>query len=110
MQFLIDAQLPASLKDVFEFNNISCIHTIDLPNQNLTTDTEIRLYCKQNNTILITKDEDFYHTHLLTQNPEYLILVKVGNCSNSLLKDILSTKLQVIIDTIYLQKFIIISR
>lgn len=110
MKFIIDAQLPPSLKEIFISRGIECIHTLDLPDKNLTSDTDIRTYCKQNEAILITKDEDFYHTHLLTDSPSYLVLVKVGNCSKNIIKQIISDKLDIIIETIAQERLIIVNR
>ncbi len=38
MKFLIDAQLPPSLKRIFIDNGYDCIHTLDLTSGNETTD------------------------------------------------------------------------
>lgn len=38
MKFLLDAQLPPSLKQLFVDNGYDCIHTIDLKEGNETSD------------------------------------------------------------------------
>jgi predicted nuclease of predicted toxin-antitoxin system len=40
MKFLIDAQLPPSLRQVFIMNGHDCIHTLDLEMKNETPDKE----------------------------------------------------------------------
>ena len=42
MKFLIDAQLPPSLKQLFISNGYDCIHTLDLELQNETPDKIIK--------------------------------------------------------------------
>ena len=110
MKFIIDAQLPSSLKDIFHEIDIECIHTLELLHQNNSTDTEIRNYCVENDAILITKDEDFYYTHILNQQPEKLILLKTGNCSKSEMKNIIKKNIQSIIELIQKENFIIINK
>ena len=109
MNFIIDAQLPPSLKFIFNDRNIRCIHTLDLVDQNNTTDTEIRDYCEVNDSILITKDEDFYYTHILNNRPRKLILIKIGNCSKSEIISIIKANLDVIIEKIQVENLIFIS-
>jgi predicted nuclease of predicted toxin-antitoxin system len=110
MKFIIDVQLPPSLKEIFHEINIESIHTLELPHQNDITDTEIRNYCKANSAILFTKDQDFYYTHIVNQNPEKLILVKIENCSKLELKNIFRKNIQAIIELIQKENFIIINK
>ncbi len=68
MKFLIDAQLPQSLKQLFLENEHDCIHTLDLPFGNLTPDKIINKISIEENRILITKDSDFFTALLLKMN------------------------------------------
>jgi predicted nuclease of predicted toxin-antitoxin system len=59
VKFLIDAQLPKSLSDFLKLKGYNCVHTLELPNENDTTDNEILKYCELENRVVITKDNDF---------------------------------------------------
>lgn len=60
MKFLIDAQLPKSLARFLIERGFDAIHTLDLPNKNLTGDDEINRISLAENRVVISKDADFY--------------------------------------------------
>jgi predicted nuclease of predicted toxin-antitoxin system len=82
MKFLVDAHLPYSLAQFLSRRNCDTIHTDDLPEKDKTHDNEIRAIAKRDERIVITKDSDFLHSHLVVRSPEYLLLVTTGNISN----------------------------
>ena len=86
MKFLIDAQLPRSLKQLFLENGHECIHTFDLELGNKTPDRLINQISIQEKRIVITKDSDFFYSQMIKKEPYKLILVKLGNISK---KDLL---------------------
>jgi len=59
MKFIIDAQLPIKLKLWLSNQGFNCIHVIDLPNREFSTDKEIIDFANNENRIVITKDSDF---------------------------------------------------
>lgn len=67
MKFIIDAQLPKSLTHLFVQQGYDAIHTLDLPDQNTTTDTEIINIASTQKRVVITKDNDFLDSLLLSQ-------------------------------------------
>lgn len=79
MKFLVDAQLPYLICDLFVTKGISCIHTRDLRHGSETTDEDINSISIQEELILITKDNDFLHSFLLHRRPYKLIFVSTGN-------------------------------
>jgi len=83
MKFLIDAQLPPSLKQLFISKGYDCIHTFDLESGNDTTDKIINKISIEEERILITKDSDFYHSFVIKKEPFKLIFVKLGNTSKN---------------------------
>jgi predicted nuclease of predicted toxin-antitoxin system len=83
MKFLIDAQLPRRLTKVFQEAGHSVIHTLDLPQKNATQDWEINRISMEQNYIVVTKDKDFWHSFLLSQQPYKLLLVTTGNINNN---------------------------
>lgn len=86
MKFLIDAQLPPSLKGIFKRKGFDVVHTLDLPLQNDTQDEQINQLSIIEQRIVITKDKDFYDSFILRKVPFKLVLVKTGNVSTQDLK------------------------
>lgn len=79
MKFLIDAHLPPSLRVVFHAAGHDAIHTLDLPEQNASRDGILNEVSMNEQRVLVTKDTDFYYSHLLQGRPWKLVLVKTGN-------------------------------
>jgi predicted nuclease of predicted toxin-antitoxin system len=89
MKFLIDVQLPPKLCETLESIGLESIHVNSLPNGDETSDTDISLFVSENNLIVVTKDSDFYHAHMLFQKPEKLLLINTGNIKNRQLFDLI---------------------
>jgi predicted nuclease of predicted toxin-antitoxin system len=83
VKFLIDAQLPKSLSDLLISKGHDAVHTLDLPDANLTSDAGVIAVSKAENRIVVSKDSDFLESYLLTNSPEKLVLVKTGNIRNA---------------------------
>ena len=79
MKFLIDAHLPPGLRDVFLAAGHDAIHTMDLPCQNASRDGVLNEVSMAEMRVVVTKDTDFYHSHLLHGRPWKLLLVRTGN-------------------------------
>lgn len=82
MKFLVDAQLPRRMTGWLAAANGDAVHTLDLPNQNRTTDAEVIATAEQDGRIVVTKDADFVDSHILQQRPSKLLLISTGNISN----------------------------
>lgn len=85
MRFIVDAQLPRKLSHFLVSKGFDSIHTLELPLQNLTSDTEIIAISERENRVVITKDSDFYESKLLRNKPQKLVVVMTGNITNDLL-------------------------
>ncbi len=79
MNFLLDAHLPPSLAGIFQAAGHNAIHTSALPRQNQTPDREINEVSLRQQRVVVTKDTDFYYSHLLQGRPYKLVLVRTGN-------------------------------
>ena len=110
MKFLIDAQLPPSLKQIFISRGYDCIHTLDLESGNDTTDKIINKILIEEGRILITKDSDFYHSFIIKKEPFKLIFVKLGNTSKNDLVDFFINKFSEIISEIEKDDMILLSK
>lgn len=82
MKFLVDAQLPRRLARALQVAGHDTVHTLDLPMQNRTPDNDIIEIAEQENRVVISKDADFVHSHLLYGRPPKLLLISTGNVSN----------------------------
>ena len=82
MKFLVDAQLPSRLARHLNEAGHDAIHTLDLPEQNRTTDAEISRVADAEDRIVISKDGDFRDSHLLSGSPARLLVVTTGNITN----------------------------
>ncbi len=59
MKYLVDAQLPKSLLIIIRELGFDCIHTLDLPQGNLTSDIEISRYATQNKYVVINGQPEY---------------------------------------------------
>jgi predicted nuclease of predicted toxin-antitoxin system len=110
MKFLIDAQLPPSLKQLFISKGFDCIHTLDLEDKNYTPDNIINAISVAQQRIVITKDVDFLDSFIIKKQPFKLILVKLGNSSRKELLDFFSNKFDEIIEKNTLEEILLLTR
>src|SRR5688572_9418617 len=97
MNFLIDANLPHRLVNVFQERDQNALHTLDLPDGNSTTDLAILIYAEEQNRVIVTKDSDFTTFFWVRDRPEKLLLISTGNVDNRELETILIANFQQII-------------
>ena len=110
MKFLIDAQLPPSLKSLFIAHGHDCIHTLDLDLGNHTADKIINQISVTERRILITKDSDFFDSFLLKNEPYKLILVKLGNTSKRELIRFFKERFTEMIEKIEVEDMVLLTR
>jgi predicted nuclease of predicted toxin-antitoxin system len=96
MKFLVDAHLPPGLCGVLQAAGHEAMHTRQLPSENLTTDNQINALSAQQKLTVISKDTDFYYSHLLQGLPHKLVLVRTGNIGVRALKDLFTRNLPMI--------------
>jgi predicted nuclease of predicted toxin-antitoxin system len=96
MKFLVDAHLPRGLCGLLEAAGHEARHTLQLPAKNLTTDNAINSLSAREKLVVISKDTDFYYSHLLRQEPYKLILVRTGNIGISELQKLFAQNLPAI--------------
>jgi predicted nuclease of predicted toxin-antitoxin system len=82
VNFLVDAQLPRRLAGWLITAGCDAIHTLDLPDGNRTTDSQVCELADREQRIVVTKDADFVDSHILHSRPAKLLLVSTGNISN----------------------------
>ena len=97
MKFLVDAHLPPGLCALLRTAGHDALHTQQLPAQNKTTDQVINELSLKEQRVVISKDTDFYYSHLLQRKPWKLLLVRTSNMSTQDLKRLFEAHLPAII-------------
>lgn len=93
MKFLIDAQLPRRLAGWLIQAGHDALHTLDLPARNRTPDADVIACAIREARIVVTKDDDFVQSYLLTGQPPRLLLIATGNIANSDLEALIRANL-----------------
>lgn len=110
MRFLIDAQLPRRLCGLLRDAGHDALHTLDLPLGNRTSDAAILDLAANQNRVVVTKDDDFVQSHLISGRPQQLLLVATGNIGNAELENLLRGNLGAIVDAFGTSDFVEIGR
>ncbi len=106
MKLIVDAQLPNKTCDILNGLGINSIHVDELPNGDETSDTDITEYADVNNLMVLTKDYDFYHSHMALGKPKRLFLVSTGNIKNRKLFDMFRNNIELILNSLEQYNFI----
>jgi predicted nuclease of predicted toxin-antitoxin system len=81
LKFLVDAQLPPALARWIVSQGHQATHIFDIGLQT-ANDPIIWDRARSENTVIISKDEDFVDHWILSPDPVQLVWVRKGNCSN----------------------------
>lgn len=100
MKFLVDAHLPPSLCALLMAAGHDAVHTSQLPARNQTSDVAINALSEVEQRVVISKDADFFHAHLLHGKPWKLLLVRTGNIRTRELKALFTRHLPEILDAL----------
>jgi len=109
MKFLVDAQLPRRFAVWLNDAGHDALHTLDLPNKNLTTDSEVMTRAMTEGRVVVSKDDDFVQSFLLHGKPT-LLLVSTGNITNVELEQLIRTNLAAIVAAFSTSRFVEITR
>ena len=92
----MDAHLPPSLAAALTAAG-HVVHTITLPSQNRTSDEVINDLSTREQRVVITKDTDFFYSHILHGRPWKLLLVRTGNIGTRELRALFESNWQTIL-------------
>lgn len=81
MNFLIDAQLPPALARWITSQGHHATHVFELGLQ-AVDDGPVWEHARKENSVVVSKDEDFVDRWLLSDKPVALVWIRKGNCSN----------------------------
>lgn len=79
MKFLVDNQLPAALARFLASRGVDCQHVLDVDLAD-ASDTEIWEHASRNDSVVISKDEDFLYLANAPSAKARLIWIRLGNC------------------------------
>ena len=100
MKFIVDAHIPKKLSLFLEWKGYDSVHTLDLPAQNRTKDSEINQISLDEKRVLISKDLDFIESLLISNKPYKLIYISTGNITNKKLLEIFAQNIEKIVELI----------
>ena len=89
MKFLVDAQLPRRIARWLQAGGCDAVHTLDLPDANRTSDSQVIDSADAEQRAVVTKDSDFVDSFLQFGRPTKLLLISTGNIGNKDLEAIL---------------------
>ena len=110
MKFLIDAQLPRRLTTHLHQVGLEATHTLDLPDENRTTDRALISLSLNEQAVVVTKDSDFVESFLLRREPWKLLLVSTGNIGNDELVNLFQRNIEPIAEAFKTFDFIELNR
>jgi len=100
MKFLVHARLPPSLCPLLQTAGHDALRTNGLPAQNRTPDRVINELSHTDQRVVISKDTDFYYSHVLHQRPWKLLLVRTDNIRARELKQLFERQLPAIVQAL----------
>ena len=110
MNFLVDAHLPRSLCALLAQHGHDATHTFALPEQNATKDGIINRISFAEQRVVVSKDTDFFFSHLLHGRPWKLLLVRTGNIGARDLRMLIERNLPAIITALQSHSLVEIDR
>jgi predicted nuclease of predicted toxin-antitoxin system len=110
VNFLVDAHLPRRVAAWLAAAGCDAVHTLDLPNQNRTTEQQLLDLADREQRVIVTKDADFVDSHLLNSRPAKLLLISTGNISNRELQALMIPLIPDIIREFQTQVFLELDR
>jgi predicted nuclease of predicted toxin-antitoxin system len=93
----VDAHLPPGLCALLQAAGHEAIHPSRLAARNRTSDEILNELSLREKRVVVTKDLDFYYSHLLHGKPWKLLLIRTGNIRTGDLKAIFQTHLSTIV-------------
>lgn len=106
MKFLLDAQLPKKVSLFLQYKGYDSVHTLELPKQNRTKDSEINNVSIEEKRVVVSKDKDFVESLLLSDQPYKLLYINTGNINNKQLQGLFTKNLEQIISLLSDNRFI----
>lgn len=82
MRLLCDVHISYRIVNFLKQHADQVLHVNNILDKWYTTDQAICEYADSHDFIVVSKDKDFKHSHLIRLSPKKLLLVSLGNLSN----------------------------
>ena len=82
MRLLCDVHISYRIVNFLKQYTDQVLHVNNILDKWYTTDQAICEYADMHDFIVVSKDKDFKHSHLVRLSPKKLLLVSLGNLSN----------------------------
>ncbi len=92
--------MPARIAEFLNRVGHDALHTIELPDWNRSTDSQIAQRADIDGRVVVTKDVDFRDGHLLGRSPRKLLVVATGNIMNDALLSLFELHLDAIVSAL----------
>lgn len=89
MRLLFDENLSWRLVEMVKVKFPNCVHISDTTLKQPPSDIAIWKYCAENNLIIVTNDDDFFHLLQVKGFPPKVVLLKIGNAKTQTIADTL---------------------
>ena len=106
MKFLLDAQLPKKLAHFLNFNKHDTLHTLDLPQKNLTKDSEVNTVSISERRVVVSKYRDFVESIIISKKTNNLLYINTGNITNTQLQELFRKNLDYIVMELEKSRFV----
>lgn len=83
MKFLCDVHISYKVTNYLISLGFEAIHVNEILDKWHTKDKDIRRFSDANDLIVITKDADFKNSFLISNTPNKLVKINLGNISNT---------------------------
>ena len=110
MKFIVDAQLPKRFCGWLTAEDHNAKHTLDLPLRNCTPDNDILDLAEKEVRIVVTQDDDFVQSYMVTGRPPKLLFIATGSISNDEIEKLIQAKLAKVKEAFEEYNFIDIGR
>ncbi len=110
MKFLVDAHLPRSLCALLVRHGYDATHTFSLPAQNTSKDSVINRISFEEERVVVSKDTDFFYSHLLHRRPWKLLLGRTGNIGTRDLRTLIKRNVPAIVTALESHSLVEIDR
>nr|VFJ74201.1 MAG: Predicted nuclease, contains PIN domain, potential toxin-antitoxin system component [Candidatus Kentron sp. FM]VFJ74535.1 MAG: Predicted nuclease, contains PIN domain, potential toxin-antitoxin system component [Candidatus Kentron sp. FM]VFK21288.1 MAG: Predicted nuclease, contains PIN domain, potential toxin-antitoxin system component [Candidatus Kentron sp. FM] len=110
MKFLVDAQLPRRFARWLFACGFDAIHTLEMPEANATPDERVIERAEREKRIVVTKDDDFVRSFIVSGKPSRLWLISTGNIRNDELEALIEKNVREVTEAFKYAHFVELSR
>jgi predicted nuclease of predicted toxin-antitoxin system len=97
MKFICDVHIAFKLVNYLKRRGCECYHVNTIFTDTRTADKEIAKHADENGLIVITKDQDFRDSYILSRTPKKLVKLNTGNSSTQQMIDLFENNWSILV-------------